>query len=91
MFKVTDNDILQKIPDHLLPNLRDLFKAKWPSASLPYFCTDMIIQWKNKGCSKNVHFYAPNGIWQDGTFVAVINVSYIINISINHLGLRFGL
>lgn len=64
------SDILQEIPDEQLPALRDLFKPDWPYAIHAYYWVDNYIDWKKRGIT-NIKFFCPDGLWDDGTFIAV--------------------
>lgn len=67
-------DILQEIPDDQLSALRDLLKGYWPFAMHAYYCVDNYIEWKKKNIT-NIRFYCPEGRWDDGTFIAIEDVS----------------
>lgn len=74
--KNQNDDILKEIPDEQLPTLRDLFKGQWPYALHAYYWVDNYIDWKKRNITK-IKFYCPEGRWDDGTFIAIEDVSNV--------------
>lgn len=75
------DDILVKIPDDELPELRDFYKD-FKLAPHVYSTLNTSIRWKKNFTPNEEHYltyYAPNGDWKsDGTFILLMQVSFIL-------------
>lgn len=69
------NDVLQPISYDKLPELRDMFKRDWPSHINVYYLLDTFIKWKKlRPTETYATVYCPDGNFEDGTFIAIIDV-----------------
>jgi len=69
---MSDNDILQIIPDDDLVKLRDSYKKFLPRTAHVYNFLNCIIKWKTQRPDKNyATVLAPYGNWDHGMFVAI--------------------
>lgn len=78
---MTIEDILQLIPDEKLPELQQLFRKDCPSTSHVYSLIGLCLEWrKSAPTENNVIFYCPNGDFNDGTFVVIMEVIFLVKI-----------
>lgn len=78
---MTTEDILQLMPDEKLPELQQLFEKDCPRTSHVYSLIGLCMQWrKSAPAENNVLVYCPNGDFSDGTFVAIMEVMFLVKI-----------
>lgn len=73
---MTERDSLVEIPHEDLPKLLEIFKNHWPYAINVYYYLDNCIDWTRRN-ETAMEFLAPEGRWEDGTFVVAERVSVI--------------
>lgn len=75
------SDILQEVPYNKLIELRNVFKHNWPTSVHVYYLIDTCIQIiKQNPDEKYVTIYCPEGVFNDGTIVVIIEVRLLLNI-----------
>lgn len=76
MSQEIENDILQKVRDEDLKSLMKLYLTNWPKYIHNYIFIENYFKLKEKNLQIKIEIFCPNGDWSDGTFVAIIAVSY---------------